>query len=444
MTEIVVFVGPTIPVAEARSLLEATFLPPAQQGDVYRTALRGPRAIAIIDGTFEAGPAVWHKEILWALSQGIHVFGASSMGALRAAELADFGMQGVGEIYCAFREGRLEDDDEVAVAHQDAGTQFRSVSEAMVNIRATLRAAARAGALDAYSAEKLEQIAKSTFYAERSYPALLSAGRAAGLGAARLASLAAFVERQRIDQKRLDARALLDQLRVADLSEPVRVPWHFERTEAWDLFLLDSETAGGSGEASLLLEEVRLHPQILPLVRRGALLRALAEAEARRSGRQTSQEMLDDAEARFRAPRQLFSADSMSAWLGDEDLTLKRFRQFLKSDVELDWLDTLHRDDAVRHVPAELLTAGVYEVVRARVVEKDRTLRARGLEDPGLGDAKLEFHDLVRWFFEERLGCAVPDNLHGYLRDAGLSGPEQFVREAVREFLFAGIERKPK
>src|SRR5437879_3858348 len=72
-----VFVGPTIGTDEASKELDATFLPPAAQGDVYRIASEGARAIGIIDGYFENVPAVWHKEILWAMSQGVHVFGAA-------------------------------------------------------------------------------------------------------------------------------------------------------------------------------------------------------------------------------------------------------------------------------------------------------------------------------------------------------------------------------
>ena len=52
-------------------------------------------------------PTVWHKEILWAMAQGIHVFGGASIGALRAAELDVFGMKGIGRIYEDFRDGVL-------------------------------------------------------------------------------------------------------------------------------------------------------------------------------------------------------------------------------------------------------------------------------------------------------------------------------------------------
>jgi hypothetical protein len=80
-----------------------------------------------VDGYFERVPAVWHKEVLWAISQGIRVYGSASMGALRAAELSAFGMIGIGKIFEWYRDGVIERDDEVAVAHmgrQKMGTRF--------------------------------------------------------------------------------------------------------------------------------------------------------------------------------------------------------------------------------------------------------------------------------------------------------------------------------
>ena len=163
-----VFLGPTLPAAEARRELKAVYLPPVSQGDVYRAAARGARALGIIDGYFDRVPAVWHKEILWAMAQGIPVYGSASMGALRAAELAAFGMEGVGKVFEAYRNGALEDDDEVAVVHGPAESGYRAVSEAMVNLRATLAAAADAGVIRARTQAALEAIAKGLFYPERS------------------------------------------------------------------------------------------------------------------------------------------------------------------------------------------------------------------------------------------------------------------------------------
>src|SRR5215470_11682231 len=143
-----VFIGPTLRREEVAAICDADCLPPVAQGDVYRATQRGARSIGIIDGYFSGAPSVWHKEILWALSQGVRVFGSASMGALRAAELHGYGMRGVGRIFEAFRDGALEDDDEVAVVHGPEGIGFAPVSEPMVNIRATLARAEMEGVLE--------------------------------------------------------------------------------------------------------------------------------------------------------------------------------------------------------------------------------------------------------------------------------------------------------
>ena len=51
------------------------------------------------------------------MSEGVYMFGAASMGALRAAECAACGMIGIGEIYEGFESNKLEDDSDVAQAH---------------------------------------------------------------------------------------------------------------------------------------------------------------------------------------------------------------------------------------------------------------------------------------------------------------------------------------
>ena len=79
---------------------------------------------------------------------GIAVFGASSMGALRAAELHEFGMVGVGQIFEMFRDGVLEDDDEVALQHGPEELNYLPVSEPLVNIRATLKHAFEEGVIE--------------------------------------------------------------------------------------------------------------------------------------------------------------------------------------------------------------------------------------------------------------------------------------------------------
>src|SRR5947207_12902744 len=135
----IIFAGPSLPPRARPHIAGLEWRPPLRRGDLYLAALRRPALIGVVDGYFETVPTVWHKEILWAMSQGIHVYGAASIGALRAAELDTFGMRGVGAIYGAYRDGVLEDDDEVAVLHGPEELGYPQLPAGMVNTGCTLQ-----------------------------------------------------------------------------------------------------------------------------------------------------------------------------------------------------------------------------------------------------------------------------------------------------------------
>lgn len=231
-----VFLGPTLAPREAAAVLDAVYLPPASQGDVYRFARKQPRAIGIVDGFFECVPAVWHKEILWAMAEGIHVFGSASMGALRAAELEPFGMEGVGEIFEAYRDGVLEDDDEVAVAHAPAERGYQPTSVAMVDIRATLAAAETKGVIGAAARRRLEGLAKGLFYQERSWEKILQPEAARDVPRSQLQALADWLPGGFVSQKREDALKMLAVMRERLAEAPTRkqVRFTFQYTQVWD------------------------------------------------------------------------------------------------------------------------------------------------------------------------------------------------------------------
>jgi hypothetical protein len=212
--DLVVFLGPSLPVGEARRLLAARYLPPVRTGDIFRLRRLRPRAVAIVDGLFETTGAVWHKEILFALEDGIPVFGASSMGAIRAAELQPFGMIGLGAIFEAYRDGVYTDDDEVALLHGPAEYGYPPKSEAMVNIRATAARAVEWGVIGREAADRLIGCAKSVFYQERSLAGVIPQAWGAGETAARFQRF--LDEGGYVDQKREDTRALLNHLARLD------------------------------------------------------------------------------------------------------------------------------------------------------------------------------------------------------------------------------------
>jgi hypothetical protein len=203
---------------------------------LYLAALRRPALIGVVDGYFETVPTVWHKEILWAMSQGIHVYGASSIGALRAAELAEFGMKGVGQIYQQYRTGKLTDDDEVAVLHGPAEIDYVQVTEAMVNARATVEHALQSGIVEPDLAAALIEIAKSLFYKDRTYEAMLQLASGRGLAPAALDCFAAWLPHGRVDQKRIDAEEMLRAM-ISHLEggvSPLEVSYQFVHTFAWE------------------------------------------------------------------------------------------------------------------------------------------------------------------------------------------------------------------
>jgi len=233
---VVIFAGPSLPPSARRDLRpDIDWRPPVRQGELYRAALDRPAVIGVIDGYFEVTPTVWHKEILWAMAQGIHVYGAASIGALRAAELDTFGMKGIGRIYEDFRDGVLQDDDEVAVLHGPEELGYPPLTEAMVNIRATLNVTISVGILSAELAAELTAIAKSLFYKKRTYGAVLQRAVASDLPATALRDFANWIWQSRIDRKRLDAEAMLGAIcsHLAAGVETMRVTYELADTVAW-------------------------------------------------------------------------------------------------------------------------------------------------------------------------------------------------------------------
>jgi hypothetical protein len=172
---VIVFLGPSLSAAEARSIGPCTVLPPARQGDIWRALARRPNTIALIDGVFESQPSVWHHEILDALDAGVPVFGGASMGALRAAELHARGMVGVGRIFRWYRDGELIDDAEVALLHGDAEHGFRPLTVPQVNVRWAAEQAVRSRILRRGEARTLVESSARIFYQRRTWPLVLAA-----------------------------------------------------------------------------------------------------------------------------------------------------------------------------------------------------------------------------------------------------------------------------
>jgi len=169
-----VFHGPSVTSEEVAGLLpDAVSRPPVRHGDLLALDHRPGDVVLIIDGVFHATAPVRHKEILRLLAEGVTVLGAASMGALRAAELHPYGMRGVGRIFEMYRDGVIDGDDEVAVAHTSDDSRLLTV--ALVDVRGRGEEGVRAGVIGPTEAEELLRVARSIPYPHRTVGALSKA-----------------------------------------------------------------------------------------------------------------------------------------------------------------------------------------------------------------------------------------------------------------------------
>ncbi len=199
---------------------------PAAQGDIATAVLDGATAIGLVDGRYEDIAAPWHKEILFALSEGVAVYGGGSLGALRAAECAHFGMIGVGEIFARYMSGDLIDDSAVAQLHAPAELDHMPLTEALVNVEATIRRLAARGSSDPTLAEALEASARVLFFKRLTFQAVVEHAGAP-------ASLIALLADNRVDRKREDALALVAELLARDDARAAKPAWELARPNAW-------------------------------------------------------------------------------------------------------------------------------------------------------------------------------------------------------------------
>ncbi|WP_051261609.1 TfuA-like protein [Desulfovibrio inopinatus] len=201
-----VFLGPSLPRDEAHTLLDATFLPPAGQGDIL-TLLQNhpPDAIVLIDCDPERF-VPWGAELVQAIEAGVAVYGAGATGAFLAAELHALGMCGVGQVFKSVRAGRLIDEDFVACAFGPEEEGFPRLSEPMVNLRQTL---AETTSLSLQERELILSAAEKLNFRARSRKGVISAAVAAGLYNTAATTLDTILRHNYVDILASDTREAL-------------------------------------------------------------------------------------------------------------------------------------------------------------------------------------------------------------------------------------------
>jgi len=213
MIKVIVYTGLSLPFDEAKNIFDSTddieviYKRPIKRGDLSLALKENPNIIGIIDGVFHQNSAVGHKEILNAMKNGVKIYGASSMGALRASELDTLGMIGVGYVYSQYANGEVDSDDDVAVM-LDSET-LEALSEPLINMKYVFTNAVSENIITEDEKDELLKIAKKTYYPKRNYAQTLSQST---LDNDAKDNLIDFI-RESVDIKKEDAKELLKTIK---------------------------------------------------------------------------------------------------------------------------------------------------------------------------------------------------------------------------------------
>ena len=426
--QIFIFTGPTLSPEIARQHLDAIYLPPVKLGDVYRISeLYQPRIIGIIDGYFNQVPAVWHKEIQHAMSQGTTVFGASSMGALRAAEMDQLGMIGCGKIYQAYQSGVLppfidepfEDDDEVAVIHSPAELGYLAASDAMVNIRFSLAKSVQHEVIDQVTCQQLISIAKKLFYPERNYASILEIAKNNSLPAAQLEALQGWLEQNSVDQKQLDAIELLKKIaRYAKTSPDTQAPETppFQHTSQWQAAI--DEIALSHHVENPALNELRL---------KGEKYFQVLDQALKTTGtvkKPQAEETRADLSKHHRSPEQL-------------DQFYARHWQQKYAGQSAALLSPMQRDQLLLE---HLQQSGTLDPLESTARDKQNRLHKLQTKPDSSSLSEIDRLQLCDWYFAQQLGMEMPNQLEVYAAQLGLEDSDSFYDMILGEYIYVNSE----
>jgi hypothetical protein len=424
----VVFLGPSLPVEEARTILDATYLPPAGQGDLLSAVTTyHPEAIALIDGVFLQSLSTWHKEILYALDRNVAVYGASSMGAIRAAETAEFGMIGIGQVYEMYRTGELTDDDEVALVHGSSDSGFAPLSVPMVNVRATFQFAVDQELIDRETCDSLVAIAKAVYFQERTFPIILHKAIALGLPPKTAESILEFVSNNYQDIKRRDAVLLLQTLRDSrdDISNHHK-GFDFKDSYLFQVLYNRDRTIRRNGfdfPLYLIGDYAAVNLKDFSLINFHALNRGLVLIMADLFDVKPQAEDIDDEVKRFRVRWGLHREDELAEWLVNNDLEMSEFRELMRENAAC---RALHRwlmirkymERNTRLILDELRLENRYSEVAESAGISERIISQRLSQFVETSRSEVSLRDLLHDHFSTT-NCVIDTDIVTWSEEAG-------------------------
>ena len=338
--KITVFGGPTISEQEVKEIVKADYLPPVRHSDVVSLVRNDkPDVIVIFDGEIISYPTVWHNEIIEALNCGVKVYGAAGIGALRAVELHNFGMIGIGKIFAQYRDKLLEADSEVFVKYDRQGNSFVPLSKPMVNFRATFKAALSGNLIKEDEHEALLNAAGSLNFEERTFENISLNLQKENLDPVSLEKLEKIMQEHYIDLQKEDAIETLqvvNRLTLKDIQTPL------PSKNEYDLFFnamyeRDRKVKGKNIDIPLyiLSNFISLrHPQMED-VNSNALNREITLLFAEVMKIEPSEQDITKERLRFKKRFSLVSAKAFNEWLEKNDQSEAEFSRLMEDQAKI-------------------------------------------------------------------------------------------------------------
>jgi len=210
---------------------------------------------------------------------------------------------------------------------------------------------------------------------------------------------------------------------------------------------LSGDDAGGAEgvpaeTGELIIDELRLHPDHYEQIRRSAVLSYLASHNIDQSQFLDSSRVARRGIARFRAANGLYSKAVLEDWLHQNDLDALRLERQIIREEQLRLVATSLGSELNQQMLDELRLSGEYPRIADRAMRKQQWFEDCGCVAADQADSGLSALQLQLWYFEERLGQSLPDDVDQFIAESGFADVAQFNEALFKEFLFSAHETK--
>jgi hypothetical protein len=294
--------------------------------------------------------------------------------------------------------------------------------------------------IDPHLRDVIERSIKERYYPDRTWAAGLHDARAAGAPKVALDRLAGWLPSGRVDQKRLDATAVLTAMALHQAPEGREATFRLQVTEAWREVMagIDQSIELGNADraAGDVLDELQLRATDYRHLVNDATVRLVAADFARYTAFRLTDEARVDAVLELRRRHDLLSPEDLHRWLEAQSLSEEEFEALVDEEARTSWLLRVHQLDVRERLGHELQAAGLHGELVERAEDKRATLARAGLSSPTLGDVGMDEDELLDWYFTEVIGQRRPRDIETFARRSGFPDGVNLQRAVLRELVY--------